>query len=276
MILMPSYPTRLVKWTPADEQLKREVMTHFGHACACYGCGERRLEVLELDHIHGGGNAERKAMKRQGSSFYREVKTAIDQGGPINQRFLATLQPLCQTCHRSKTAQGTCAIVHVTPIDGEPFQEDTPAVTPDDGDEAYQDKLDVSASLKDRVTVRLSAADKQWLQAQPDASVSATVARLIQERRLGTRTTLDELRAFRRYQQERNGEILTLLSDLALKGSDPDPRDEVSAPSHPQGYHLTDEGIQAAEAAYRAALRVDESIPQPSRWPRLKRWRWTH
>lgn len=110
---MPSYPTRLVQHDlPVEDSLKREVMTYFGHVCACPACGETRLSQLILDHKFGGGNAERRAMKRQGSSFYREVKVAIDEETPLHRRWLESLQPLCRTCHTSKGTGTACMIDH--------------------------------------------------------------------------------------------------------------------------------------------------------------------
>ena len=49
-------------------KLRLEILIHYGGnppKCAC--CGESHIEFLTLDHIHGGGNKERKKYSKGGS-----------------------------------------------------------------------------------------------------------------------------------------------------------------------------------------------------------------
>ena len=52
-------------------------------------CGENRLACLSLDHIKGGGNQERKKLKKMGRTFYQWLKK---QGYPPEH------QTLCMNC----------------------------------------------------------------------------------------------------------------------------------------------------------------------------------
>lgn len=72
-----------------------EVLRHYGGKppqCAC--CGENERLFLELDHVFGGGNKERKQNKnRSASSFYLFlIKIGFPKGYQI----------LCSNCNRAK------------------------------------------------------------------------------------------------------------------------------------------------------------------------------
>lgn len=110
--MMPSYPTTLVAYPSEEEAVKRVVMTYYGHTCVCPGCGEETLHLLHLDHIAAGGNADRRRLKRRGTSFYREVKAAIDRDAPTDRAWLAGFQILCQRCNMSKGDGPSCRIDH--------------------------------------------------------------------------------------------------------------------------------------------------------------------
>jgi hypothetical protein len=63
-------------------------------SCAC--CGEGEIVFLVLDHIDGGGNAERRAMGRNLFSTLRR------------RGFPPGYQVLCFNCNAAKTYQGIC------------------------------------------------------------------------------------------------------------------------------------------------------------------------
>ncbi len=82
----------------------QQVFSHYSYgtmACAC--CGEMQPEFLALDHINNDGSAERKIVRRLGSSFYYLL---VKKGLP------AGYQVLCQNCNMSKAKHGEC--VHKT------------------------------------------------------------------------------------------------------------------------------------------------------------------
>jgi hypothetical protein len=75
---------------------RAETMLQYGDG-ACARCGANDIRILELDHIHGTGNADRIARTggcRGGVPFYRALKAA---GWPHG------FQVLCANCHRIKT-----------------------------------------------------------------------------------------------------------------------------------------------------------------------------
>lgn len=49
----------VVRAVAYNKQLRRDFLDAYGGRCAC--CGESRVEFLTLDHIHGGGKADRDA-----------------------------------------------------------------------------------------------------------------------------------------------------------------------------------------------------------------------
>lgn len=228
---MPSYPTRLVAYPPEEESLKREVMTHFGHRCVCPGCGETALRLLHLDHKNGGGSQERRQMKRRGTSFYREVKTAIDRDASTDRTWLATLQILCLDCNLSKGSGDACRLGHVNQENIFETQEDTDGVTSEEPEDFTPSNTSDANDPLERLSTRLPRSIKKLLMAQGDANVGQTITKLVQESQSTAPMVLAELRAFMTYQRQVNGDLLTLLSDLALKGSDSDLRaDEVLDP----------------------------------------------
>lgn len=70
---------------------KEEVLTHYGNGkYACVKCGFNNKYTLTLDHMEGGGNAERKRLKSQGGvSFYRWLK---------KNNYPLGYQTLCMNC----------------------------------------------------------------------------------------------------------------------------------------------------------------------------------
>jgi hypothetical protein len=74
---------------------KLQVFEAYGGAiCAC--CGEKELIFLTLDHINGGGNAERKKIGRS-CKMFRHL---------INNKFPIGYQVLCYNCNSGKHLNG--------------------------------------------------------------------------------------------------------------------------------------------------------------------------
>jgi len=80
------------------------VLIHYGGdppKCAC--CGENHLEFLSIDHIHGGGDEERKKIGGSRSCgsmvFYRWL---------IKNGFPDGYQVLCYNCNCAKGFYGYC------------------------------------------------------------------------------------------------------------------------------------------------------------------------
>lgn len=80
---------------------KREVMGKYSEGdpkCAC--CGETEIKFLTIDHIKGGGMAERKKLNNKGGyNFYRYLRKKNYPDG---------YQVLCFNCNMSKGAYGEC------------------------------------------------------------------------------------------------------------------------------------------------------------------------
>jgi hypothetical protein len=87
----------------ADERrrLRLETFQAYSEAvpsCAC--CGESTIEFLTLDHIDGGGNADRKANKHSGgTTTYRRLRRS---GYPPGYRVL------CWNCNAATGLYGEC------------------------------------------------------------------------------------------------------------------------------------------------------------------------
>lgn len=80
-----------------DLSLKKEVFEHYGGlVCACIGCGIHNINVLELDHINGGGNAERKTVG-SGKTFYKYLK---------KNKYPAGYRVLCANCNKGRWVHG--------------------------------------------------------------------------------------------------------------------------------------------------------------------------
>lgn len=67
------------------------------NACSC--CGETTYEFLAIDHVRGGGNAHKKAIKRAGTNYYRWLaKNGYPDG----------LRVLCHNCNCARGFYGVC------------------------------------------------------------------------------------------------------------------------------------------------------------------------
>ena len=76
-------------------KLRQEILAAYGGKCVC--CGESTPEFLSVDHIAGGGWAERKA--KGPNRVYRDIRR--DGFPPIYQL-------LCHNCNQAKGFYGTC------------------------------------------------------------------------------------------------------------------------------------------------------------------------
>lgn len=77
-------------------QEREEAIDAYGRICAC--CGEDRFEFLAIDHIDGGGHAQRKMV---GGKMARWLKR---QGFPTDVR----IRVLCHNCNLSLGFYGYC------------------------------------------------------------------------------------------------------------------------------------------------------------------------
>lgn len=79
------------------EKLRLAALAKTGMACAC--CGENDVQVLTIDHVHGGGNIHRKLV---GGVFgvFRLIRDTDD---------MSAFQTLCWNCNLSKGFHGACA-----------------------------------------------------------------------------------------------------------------------------------------------------------------------
>lgn len=78
-------------------RLRIETLGAYGDQCAC--CGESDLQVLNLDHIYGGGNAERRSVGGGSSSLYQNLKRRC---WPEGHRVL------CLACNKAFHWLGNC------------------------------------------------------------------------------------------------------------------------------------------------------------------------
>lgn len=86
-----------------NQRIKREVFSHYGGRCKC--CGERRLEFLSIDHIHGNGAEHRRSGIGLGLRMYYWLRR---NGFPDGFRLL------CMNCNTSLGKWGYCPHGNVT------------------------------------------------------------------------------------------------------------------------------------------------------------------
>jgi len=75
------------------ERKRLECLVHYGGnppICSC--CGEKYLEFLTIDHIHGGGSRQRRSLGLTGSFFYYWL---------IKHNFPKGYRVLCYNCNCS-------------------------------------------------------------------------------------------------------------------------------------------------------------------------------
>lgn len=89
--------------------LKRQIIEAYGGKCAC--CGDDTFEFLTIEHTWGGGNAQKKKIKRFGNEFYRWL---VQHDFPKD----LGLAILCMNCNFSKGKYGYCP--HEVDLDNPP------------------------------------------------------------------------------------------------------------------------------------------------------------
>lgn len=96
------------KWAPIrrdalrrirDNNKTKVIEAYGGRKCACDGCLETNIKFLTIDHINGGGSADREKYG-SGGTFYRYL---------IKNNFPSGFQILCFNCNCGKNANnGVC------------------------------------------------------------------------------------------------------------------------------------------------------------------------
>lgn len=77
-----------------NRRLRLEVVAALGGKCVSCGIADER--VLQVDHVHGGGRKERRALKGQGGIYHRHILANIASG---------QYQLLCANCNWIKRAE---------------------------------------------------------------------------------------------------------------------------------------------------------------------------
>ena len=95
----PSQQLRYTTWMKGYRQkLRVEVLAKYsGGIPKCKCCGELQVEFLTLDHIHGGGNKERRTLGL--GVVFRQARDEVD---------LTKYQVLCMNCNWAKGKYGRC------------------------------------------------------------------------------------------------------------------------------------------------------------------------
>jgi hypothetical protein len=91
------YPDQAAYQRRTYARNKTLVFEHYGTSCSC--CGS--VDLLQIDHIAGGGKAHRKEVGGGGSPFYRWL---------VGQGFPAGYQTLCRPCNGSKNNGEFCRL----------------------------------------------------------------------------------------------------------------------------------------------------------------------
>ncbi len=84
-----------------NREMRTRCIQAYGGSCAC--CGEDRYEFLALDHVNGGGNAHRRALKHQahGRNFYLWlIRNEFPSDPPM--------RVLCHNCNMAIGLYGYC------------------------------------------------------------------------------------------------------------------------------------------------------------------------
>jgi hypothetical protein len=227
---------------------RRKALMQYGGACQC--CGIDELDVLEIDHRDGGGNAHRRAI--------------------APQTFLAWLQAheypdgfhlLCRPCHHSKTQHGVCMLEH----DEDLNQESREAIPADPvssrGPSSRRRAGGASPKQADELVAlntRISKEKKAWLEQQADAR-GVTLGRIIEDLMADQSQTLHEIKVM----------VTTLLSmstpTPAMGDHDqspPETREEAQRREYPHLYEIPKE-----PAAAQPSPPVFDPLPPRRRWP---------
>lgn len=88
-------------------RLRAALLQHYGGCrpkCAC--CGERHAEFLTLDHVNGGGNAERR-LRGGTTPLWRWLR---------QKGFPSGYQVLCHNCNAAKHIYGSCPHIRLRAV----------------------------------------------------------------------------------------------------------------------------------------------------------------
>jgi hypothetical protein len=246
------------------QDIRREVLLYYGGQCVCPGCGTTDLAQLELDHINGGGNAQRRAMKRQGGSFYRDVATRIAQGDPP-----ADLQILCRRCNLSKGSGPACTLAHVLDENAEVVSGDTSGMLDDASAGGVEGNTDVADESLVQINPRVKASTRQWIRDQGVAA-GEVIDQLVAEKRNGEPTILAKLTVMAREMREH---FTRLELDLGeCRATRPIPSEQDCHDHHHSAH--TDDPLLRQWIAEEAADATPDSAPvthQISWWRRAVR-----
>ncbi len=91
------------KWRAAAKKtyhdLRNEIITGFGAACA--QCGIDDVDVLQIDHIFGGGGRRRRELGT--NKEYRIIRDRMNNKKDF--QIFRDIQLLCANCHHKKTTR---------------------------------------------------------------------------------------------------------------------------------------------------------------------------
>ena len=82
------------------QTIRQDVLMHYSGdnpQCAC--CGENHLQFLALDHVNGGGNKEKKILRKTGTRFFGWLKS---------HNYPSGYRVLCHNCNMSMGFYGFC------------------------------------------------------------------------------------------------------------------------------------------------------------------------
>lgn len=82
------------------DQTRNQILDHYGAKCVC--CGETQRYFLAIDHVHGGGNAQRKELGG-GRNNNMSILLYI-----IKNNYPPDYQILCHNCNFAKSHFGRC------------------------------------------------------------------------------------------------------------------------------------------------------------------------
>jgi hypothetical protein len=87
-----------------NRELRIAMISAYGGCCTC--CGESTYEFMTLEHVHGGGNAERKGIgngRNSGSSQMTIIRRLKNSGWPKGDYTV-----LCANCNMGTKYGRTC------------------------------------------------------------------------------------------------------------------------------------------------------------------------
>lgn len=76
-----------------SRRIKLDILSHYinsNRRIECSLCGEKRLELLTIDHIHGGGHREQQRIGLKGTEYYRHLSQL---------RYPPGFRILCMNCN---------------------------------------------------------------------------------------------------------------------------------------------------------------------------------